>query len=195
MEFLRLDAHISCPGGQLTMRRVGAGTYPTPRRTKPMKRLFISCVIAFPLLALVAAPAWAEVKTREKTHITLGGMMGKVFNLFGGKAAKEGVVGTTAVKGNRKATMNESNGQIVDLTEEKSVRPRHEEEDLRGDDIRRAAAPDAGSARKSPEGGRARAGQRGQSRKALSRKRNTRSTSTSRRRGRRNSWPATTRAR
>jgi hypothetical protein len=84
-----------------------------------MKRLLISCVIAFPLLALLAAPAWAEVKTREKTHITLGGMMGKVFNLFGGKAAKEGVVGTTAVKGNRKATINESNGQIVDLTEEK----------------------------------------------------------------------------
>jgi hypothetical protein len=75
--------------------------------------------MAFPLLALVAAPAGAEVKTREKTHITLGGMMGKVFNLFGGKAAKEGVVGTTSVKGNRKATMNESNGQIVDLTEEK----------------------------------------------------------------------------
>jgi hypothetical protein len=84
-----------------------------------MKRLLISCVMAFPLLALVAAPAGAEVKTREKTHITLGGMMGKVFNLFGGKAAKEGVVGTTSVKGNRKATMNESNGQIVDLTEEK----------------------------------------------------------------------------
>jgi hypothetical protein len=84
-----------------------------------MKRLLISCVFAFPLLALVAAPAQAEVKTREKTHVTLGGMMGKVFNLFGGRAAKEGVVGTTAVKGNRKATMNESNGQIVDLTEEK----------------------------------------------------------------------------
>jgi hypothetical protein len=84
-----------------------------------MKRLVISCVMAFPLLALVAAPAGAEVKTREKTQITLGGMMGKVFNVFGGKAAKEGVVGTTAVKGNRKATMNESNGQVVDLTDEK----------------------------------------------------------------------------
>ena len=84
-----------------------------------MKRLLISWVIAFPLLALGAGPAWAEVKTREKTHISLGGMMGKVLNLFGGKAAKEGVVGTTAVKGNRKATMNESNGQIIDLAEEK----------------------------------------------------------------------------
>ena len=35
------------------------------------------------------------------------------------KAAKEGVVATTAVKGNRKATMNDTTGQIIDLSEEK----------------------------------------------------------------------------
>jgi hypothetical protein len=84
-----------------------------------MRRLLISCAVALPLLALIPGPAWAEVKTREKSHISLGGMIGKVFNMFGGKAAKEGVVSTTAVKGNRKATMNESTGQIIDLTEEK----------------------------------------------------------------------------
>jgi hypothetical protein len=84
-----------------------------------MKRLLISCVIAFPMVALTAGPAMAEVKTREKTHVSLGGMLGRMFNLFGGKAAKEGVVSTTAVKGNRKATLNESNGQIIDLGEEK----------------------------------------------------------------------------
>jgi hypothetical protein len=84
-----------------------------------MKRLLISCAVALPLLALVPGPAWAEVKTREKTHISLGGMIGKVFNMFGGKAAKEGVVSTTAVKGTRKATINESTGQIIDLAEEK----------------------------------------------------------------------------
>jgi hypothetical protein len=84
-----------------------------------MKRLLISCAVALPLLALTPGPAGAEVKTREKTHISLGGMIGKVFNIFGGKAAKEGVVATTAVKSNRKATMNESTGQIIDLTEEK----------------------------------------------------------------------------
>jgi hypothetical protein len=75
--------------------------------------------VALSLLALTAGPSWAEVKTREKTHVSLGGMMGKVFNIFGGKAAKEGVVSTTAVKNNRKATINESTGQIIDLTEEK----------------------------------------------------------------------------
>jgi len=84
-----------------------------------MKRVLISCAIALPILALTAGPAVAEVKTREKTHVSLGGMMGKMFNLFGGKAAKEGVVATTAVKGNRKATINESTGQIIDLSEEK----------------------------------------------------------------------------
>jgi hypothetical protein len=84
-----------------------------------MKRLLISCAIVLPLVGLFAAPAWAEVKTREKTHVSLGGMIGKMFNLFGGKAAKEGIVGTTAVKGTRKVTMNESNGQIIDLAEEK----------------------------------------------------------------------------
>ena len=84
-----------------------------------MKRVLISCAIALPMVALTAGPALADVKTREKTHVSLGGMLGKMFNLFGGKAAKEGVVATTAVKGDRKSTINESSGQIIDLSEEK----------------------------------------------------------------------------
>ena len=83
-----------------------------------MKRLLISCVIALPLLAL-AGPALAEVKTREKSQIKIEGMIGRMVNMFGGKAAKEGVVSTVAVKGNRKATMNDATGQIIDLSEEK----------------------------------------------------------------------------
>jgi len=39
--------------------------------------------------------------------------------VLGGKSAKEGVEGRTAVKGNRKATLNENGGTIVDLSEEK----------------------------------------------------------------------------
>ena len=54
-----------------------------------MKRL-ITCVVLLSLVAFSAVPAWADVKTREKTHVSLGGMLGKMFNLFGGKAAKEG---------------------------------------------------------------------------------------------------------
>ena len=83
-----------------------------------MKRLLISCAIALPLLAL-AGPALAEVKTREKSQIKIEGMIGRMVNMFGGKAAKEGIVSTVAVKGNRKATVNDATGQIIDLSEEK----------------------------------------------------------------------------
>jgi|SRR6188768_197920 len=84
-----------------------------------MRRLPLSCAVLLSFVALTASPAWADVKTREKTHVSLGGMLGKMFNLFGGKAAKEGVVSTTAVKGNRKITINDTTGEIVDLSEEK----------------------------------------------------------------------------
>ena len=40
-------------------------------------------------------------------------------NMFGGKGAREGVTSTVAVKGNRKATMSDTTGQIIDLAEEK----------------------------------------------------------------------------
>src|SRR4051794_27266113 len=84
-----------------------------------MKRLLISCALALPIVTLTAGPAVAEVKTREKSQVKLEGMFGRVMSMFGGKAAKEGIVATAAVKGNRKATMNDSTGQIIDLSEEK----------------------------------------------------------------------------
>jgi hypothetical protein len=40
-------------------------------------------------------------------------------NLFGGKAAREGVTSTVAVKGDRKAVLGDANGQIIDLNEDK----------------------------------------------------------------------------
>ncbi len=84
-----------------------------------MRRPLIACAIALPLVALLGSPLAAEVKTREKTQVKLEGMLGRMVGLFGGKAAREGIVSTTAVKGNRKSTMNEDTGQIVDLGEEK----------------------------------------------------------------------------
>lgn len=83
-----------------------------------MKRLLTSCVLALPLVALTIGPARAEVKTRDKTQVKLD-LFGPFGGLIGGKAAKEGIVSSHAVKGNRKATMNDSGGQIVDLSEEK----------------------------------------------------------------------------
>ena len=61
----------------------------------------------------------ADVKTDEKTRVQFSGVLGGIVNLFGGKAAREGVTNVVAVKGDRKATTTDSAGRIVDLTEEK----------------------------------------------------------------------------
>jgi hypothetical protein len=84
-----------------------------------MKRSWIACAAALPLVALLGSPLTADVKTREKSLIKFEGMLGRVVGMFGGKAARDGIVSTTAVKGNRKATVNENTGQIIDLGEEK----------------------------------------------------------------------------
>ena len=84
-----------------------------------MKRSICIALLALPLMTLAAAPAYAEVKTRDITQVKFEGMLGRMFNMFGGKAAKEGIQGKTAVKGNRKATLTDAGGTIVDLSEEK----------------------------------------------------------------------------
>jgi hypothetical protein len=84
-----------------------------------MKRVKRICAVALPIVALAIAPVFAEVKTKDKSQFKFEGMLGRFVNFVGGKAAKEGVVGTSAVKGNRKATLNEMTGQIIDLSEEK----------------------------------------------------------------------------
>jgi len=78
-----------------------------------------SCAIACSLLALLAVPALADVKTRDKGQVKFEGMLGTMMRMFGGKALSEGIVSTNAVKGNRKATLNDLTGRIVDLGEEK----------------------------------------------------------------------------
>ena len=71
-------------------------------------------------LAVAAAPAHAEVKKEERNQVSFSGMLGRMFSFFGGKAAKEGVVSSVAVSGDRKmTTTGENAGQIVDLREEK----------------------------------------------------------------------------
>lgn len=84
-----------------------------------MKRSLFACALAVPLIAMLATPLLADVKTRDKTQFKLEGMLGRVVGMFGGKAARDGVIGTSAVKGDRKVTRTENNGQIIDLQEEK----------------------------------------------------------------------------
>ena len=61
----------------------------------------------------------ADVRSDQRVKFQLGGAIGKIVNMFGGKGAREGVTSIVAVKGNRKASLSESTGQIIDLTEEK----------------------------------------------------------------------------
>jgi hypothetical protein len=84
-----------------------------------MKKRILAWSLTLPLLTVLAVPVAAEVKTREKGQVKFEGMLGTMMNMFGGKAAREGVVSTNAVKGNRKVTLNEITGRIVDLGEEK----------------------------------------------------------------------------
>jgi hypothetical protein len=83
-----------------------------------MKRLVKASAIALVFLSLSAGLS-AEVKTRDKGQVKFEGMLGRVAGMFGGKAAREGVVTTNAVKGDRKAQINDMTGRIVDLKEEK----------------------------------------------------------------------------
>jgi len=71
-------------------------------------------------LALASIPVLhADVKTEEKSLVTFGGVLGRVMNMFGGKGAKEGVISTVAVSGDRKMNATDTHGQIIDLKEEK----------------------------------------------------------------------------
>ena len=84
-----------------------------------MKRSLTTGLIALPLAAVLVVSLGAEVKTREKTQVKFEGMLGRMVNMFGGKGAREGIISSTAVKTQRRATFGDSVGQIVDLSEEK----------------------------------------------------------------------------
>jgi hypothetical protein len=67
----------------------------------------------------LALPAGAAIKTQEKSKIDFPGMLGGMMRFFGGKAAKEGVVSSTALRGNRLMTVSDQTGQLIDLDAEK----------------------------------------------------------------------------
>lgn len=84
-----------------------------------MKRMFAAAAIALPLVVLTASPTFADVKTHDRASVKFEGMLGRMFSLFGGKGAREGIETTTTVKGNRKATITQDTGKIIDLSEQK----------------------------------------------------------------------------
>jgi len=84
-----------------------------------MNRLRLGVALALVGLLVTAAAARADVKTTEKSQMKFEGMLGRMMGIFGGKAAKEGVTSTVAVKGDRKVTTTGDTAEIVDLAEEK----------------------------------------------------------------------------
>ena len=84
-----------------------------------MRRVLTPVLLVLPLLLIPAVPSLADVKTRDRTQVKFEGMLGRMMGLFGGRAMKDGVVVTNAVRGDRKIELNDSNGRIVDLGEEK----------------------------------------------------------------------------
>lgn len=84
-----------------------------------MKRITRGILAAVCAASLAGAAVSADVKTEEKGHVKFEGMLGRMFNMFGGKAAREGMVTHVAVKGDRMLSRSDKTGQLVDLAEEK----------------------------------------------------------------------------
>ena len=82
-------------------------------------RVRTAAALALGFLAISPYSLKADVRADEKTRVEFAGMLGRMVNIFGGRAAREGVTSTVAVKGDRKATLNDTTGQIIDLAEEK----------------------------------------------------------------------------
>src|SRR3954471_9504392 len=82
-----------------------------------MRRVSLGLAVAVCVLA--SSNLSADVRADQRVKFQLAGALGKIVNMFGGKGAREGVTSMVAVRGNRKATISDSVGQIVDLTEEK----------------------------------------------------------------------------
>lgn len=84
-----------------------------------MIRSRIAMALTLSLCAAAGSSVLADVRTEDKSLVRFEGALGRVMNFFGGKAAKEGIKTTIAIKGDRKAVVGDADGTIVDLREEK----------------------------------------------------------------------------
>jgi hypothetical protein len=84
----------------------------------PMRRSLLVGLTLCLVLGL-AAGLGADMKSRQKTQVKFEGTLGKIMGMFGGKAARDGVVSTVAISGDRMMTVTGESGEIVDLAQEK----------------------------------------------------------------------------
>jgi hypothetical protein len=83
-----------------------------------MRMLRLS-LLSFFILALAVPSAFASATVEQHTTMKLGGFLGRVTSMFGGKAAKEGLDTVTVVKGDRRLNRSGDMAELVDLKEEK----------------------------------------------------------------------------
>jgi len=76
-------------------------------------------VVTMALVLALSAGLGADVKSKQKTQVKFEGMLGKMFGMFGGKAAKEGIVSSVAIAGDRQMTITDQKGELIDLAAEK----------------------------------------------------------------------------
>lgn len=82
-------------------------------------RIRLLSTVTLVMALATAATLRADVKTQERTQVKFEGALGRIVNIFGGRAARDGIVSTVAVKGDRMMTTSRDTGEIVDLAEEK----------------------------------------------------------------------------
>jgi len=83
-----------------------------------MRRSLIAGLTLCLVLAL-AVGLGADMKSKQKTQVKFEGILGKMMGMFGGKTAKEGLISTVAISGDRMLTVNDQTGELVDLAQEK----------------------------------------------------------------------------
>lgn len=84
-----------------------------------MRRMHSLQALTLALVTVAVPSLRADVRTEQTGKFQFGGALGRMVNLFGGSAARDGVTSVVAVKGNRKMTSSPNSGQIIDLGEEK----------------------------------------------------------------------------
>lgn len=68
------------------------------------------------MAAAVTVSLGADVRTTERTQVKFEGMLGRMMGMFGGKDPK---TATVAVRGDRKGSLVDGSGRIIDLSDEK----------------------------------------------------------------------------
>ena len=64
-------------------------------------------VVTLCLVSAMAVGLSADVKSRQKTQVKFEGLLGRMVGMIGGKAAKEGVISTVSLAGDRQMTVTD----------------------------------------------------------------------------------------